>query len=131
MMEFNSKVKILLDKLGPKDYSVRGMPDPYNRQPAAPAPADTGTDNPFDETAAFSIAQQILKDNAGLLYSDYDKARLNIETLWNTDKWTDDFRGLIKTELARVQDNSEDVYSDIARLVLAIIDNMGEPGQPA
>lgn len=117
MMEFNSKVKILLDKLGPKDYSVRGMPDPYNRQPAAPAPAD--------------IALQILKDNAELLYSDYDKARLNIETLWNTDKWTDDFRGLIKTELARVQDNSEDVYSDIARLVLAIIDNMGEPGQPA
>ena len=129
MMEFNSKVKILLDKLGPKDYSVRGMPDPYNNH--QPAPADTGTDNPFDETAAFSIAQQILKDNAGLLYSDYDKARLNIETLWNTDKWTDDFRGLIKTELARVQDNSEDVYSDIARLVLAIIDNMGAPGQPA
>ena len=127
MMEFNSKVKILLDKLGPKDYSVRGMPDPYNRQPAAPAPADTGANHPFDKTSAFSIAQQILDDNTELLYSNPDQARLNIETLWDTEEWTDYFRGLIKTELEIIRDDPESADSNTAQLVLAIIDSMGDP----
>ena len=129
MMEFNSKVKIILDRITNPKWPDRNLPDPYNRQPAAPAPADTGANHPFDKTSAFSIAQQMLDDNTELVYSDPDQSRLNIETLWNTAEWTDYFRGLIKTELEIIRDDPESVDSNTAQYVLSVIDNMDDPDQ--
>ena len=54
MMEFNSKVKIILDRITNPNYPDRNLPDPYNRKPAAPeAPAhDTGKPNMRTPAAA-------------------------------------------------------------------------------
>ncbi len=72
-MEFNSKVKILLDKLGPKDYSVRGMPNPYNnRQPATPGPGTQYSTNYLTPAQKEKEAQKQVRETVKILLNTYD-----------------------------------------------------------
>jgi len=54
-MEFNSKVKIILDRITNPNYPDRNLPDPYNRQPA-----DTGTWQPASDPAIEQAVQQLI-----------------------------------------------------------------------
>ena len=62
-MEFNSKVKIILDRITNPNYPDRNLPDPYNRQPAAPeapVPAAAGTWQPASDPAVEQAVQELI-----------------------------------------------------------------------
>ena len=131
-MEFNSKVKILLDKLGPKDYSVRGMPNPYNnRQPATPGPGTQYSTNYLTPAQKEKEAQKQVRETVKILLNTYDyiaqfggnDPATQILTKWNSIT-SNDFKDQIIQELERLATDNK-----TAAAVLDIIRPGGELGQ--
>ncbi len=130
MMEFNSKVKILLDKLEPKDYSARGMPNPYNnRHPASPGFVTQYSTNYL--TPAQKEAQKQVRETVEILLNTYDyiaqfggnDPAVQILTKWNSIT-SNDFKDQIIQELERLATDNK-----TAAAVLDIIRPGGELGQ--
>ena len=144
-MEFNSKVKIILDRITNPKWPDRNLPDPYNRQPAAPAPADTGSDDDVADVddpsyaAAETEANDLVTNNMRLLLKGlgteaYRRGAYNISIKLSWMKQSKGFTEKVIEYLKVIEGNTSWKPIDMARAktatkILELIDPGGELGQ--